>query len=78
VDNPAKQIRATVTVAVLSQDDLCAALYALYLASEREDCSAETNAKLNRVMDALGDITNHTGIDAIASDAMARYFKVAS
>lgn len=61
--------RMVLAVAVLSQADLCAAQYALYLAGERE-ADPERKAALSRIENALHDITNHTGIDAIASDAI--------
>lgn len=66
---PIETIRKTVNVKICSQADLCHAAYALYLAKEQET-DPQKKAMLERVEDALHDITNHTGVDAIASDGV--------
>lgn len=61
--------RLTLSTLVLRQTDLCHAMYALYLASENER-DAKKKAALIRVKNALGDITNWTNVEAIASDSI--------
>ena len=54
---------------ILAQSDICHAAYALYLAGEHE-ADPDKKAALKRVEDALNDITNWTGVEAVASDAI--------
>jgi hypothetical protein len=62
-----------VSVLICDQGDLCAARYALYLAAEDEK-DPDKKAALERVGNALHEITNHFGTDAIASsDVFGEY-----
>lgn len=62
------------TLVLVSQGDLRAVQYALYLLSEDETDSAKKTAYKN-VEDALHEITNHCGADGIASrELMQEYF----
>ena len=54
------------TVQLVSQSDLRTASYAIYLAAESER-DGEKRAALKRVEDALWQITNFGGADAIGS-----------
>ena len=62
-------MRMEANLPVCSQGDLRAAQYALHLAAENE-ADPEKRAALERIEDALDNITNHYGADAIASDAI--------
>ena len=53
-------------VQLVSQGDLRTASYALYLAEENEK-DEEKKAALKRVQDALWQITNFYGVDAVGS-----------
>lgn len=66
---PAETQTLTVMVKILAQMDICHATYELtHLADNEPD--PEKNAALRRVADALWDITNWSGVEAIASDAI--------
>jgi hypothetical protein len=56
-----------------TQADLCDAQYALYLAAEDEK-DEKKKAALERVQDALHQITNHRGVDGIGNfDLLKEY-----
>jgi hypothetical protein len=62
------------TLQLVSQEDLRTVEYALYLLREDEK-DPEKKASFKRVEDAIWNITNHCGVDGIASkELMTCYF----
>lgn len=66
---PTKTEKLTVMVKVLSQGDIRHAHYELdHLVDQEEDPAKKQSLK--NVCDALWDMTNYCGVEAIASDAI--------